>query len=70
MKTRIIFIILIIVSPFASAEEINSSYRAMVVRVLDGDTIELDMQIWPQLIQRTKLRLDGINTPEKRGKGR
>jgi len=38
------------------------------LRVIDGDTIEVNVHIWPQLLQKTKLRLIGINTPEKRGK--
>lgn len=44
-------------------------YRAVVVRVLDGDTVEVDVFLWPGLAQRIKLRLAGVNTPEKRGRG-
>ncbi len=44
-------------------------YRAEVVRVLDGDTVEVDVMVWPGLVQRIKLRLAGVNTPEKRGRG-
>jgi len=44
-------------------------YPAQLVRVIDGDTVELDVAIWPGLVQRISLRLDGVNTPEKRGKG-
>ncbi len=51
------------------AKERYGSYIADVLRVIDGDTIEINVHIWPQLTQRTKLRLAGINTPEKRGKG-
>lgn len=71
MNIKTIFIILIMLTPLASAEaeDIYGNYKAVVIRVIDGDTIELDVQIWPQLIQRTKLRLNGVNTPEKRGKG-
>ena len=43
-------------------------YPATVVRVIDGDTVELDVALWPGLVQRIRLRLDGVNTPEKRGK--
>lgn len=35
----------------------------------DGDTILLDIALWPGLTKRISLRLNGINTPEKRGKG-
>ena len=42
-------------------------YQATVVKVIDGDTLKLDVAIWPGLTQRINLRLDGIDTPEKRG---
>ncbi len=44
-------------------------YPAKVIRVVDGDTVELEVALWPGLSQRIRLRLDGVNTPEKRGKG-
>jgi len=43
-------------------------YQAEVIRVVDGDTIELNVFVWPKLTQNIKLRLIGVNTPEKRGK--
>lgn len=61
--------LILALSPIAaSAKEIYGSYKADVLRVIDGDTIEIDVHIWPQLIQRTKLRLSEVNTPEKRGR--
>ncbi len=51
----------------AWSAETFGPYDADVVRVIDGDTIELDVHVWPQLTQRINLRLDGVNTPEKRG---
>ena len=44
-------------------------YRAEVVKIKDGDTVLLDVALWPGLTKRISLRLKGINTPEKRGKG-
>ena len=41
-------------------------YDAQLVRVVDGDTIDLGVELWPGLVQRVKIRLAGINTPEKR----
>jgi len=52
-----------------AAEETYGPYKAQVIRVKDGDTVLLDVRIWPGLTQRISLRLDGVNTPEKRGKG-
>lgn len=56
-------------SAMAAKKKPYGPYRAMVVRVLDGDTVEVDVWLWPGLVQRIKLRLAGVNTPEKRGRG-
>lgn len=43
-------------------------YRAVVVRVVDGDTINVDIDlgfyVW---IKKQRIRLFGIDTPEVRG---
>ena len=41
---------------------------AEVVRVVDGDTIEVNAHYWPGHTWRGKVRLRGIDTPELRGK--
>ncbi len=48
-------------------EPLYGPYPATVLRVIDGDTVELGVALWPGLVQRIRLRLDGVNTPEKRG---
>mgnify|MGYP006416111841 CR=1 FL=1 len=53
----------------AAQAEGYGSYKAEVIRVIDGDSIEVRAHIWPGLTQTVKLRLAGVNTPEKRGKG-
>ena len=50
-----------------AAADAYGPYSAEVVRVIDGDTVELDVALWPGLVQRIHLRLDGVDTPEKRG---
>lgn len=55
-------IIMLMMSFSASAHN-----TATVDRVIDGDTVELSVNIWPGLTQQISLRLDGVNTPEKRG---
>ncbi|MBL4781757.1 MAG: thermonuclease family protein [Porticoccaceae bacterium] len=50
----------------STAASAYGPYDAQLVRVVDGDTIELGVELWPGLIQRVNIRLDGINTPEKR----
>ncbi len=39
-------------------------YQATLVRVIDGDTVELDIDLGMNVHVREKVRLDGINTPE------
>lgn len=41
-------------------------YKAELVRVVDGDTIDITIELWPGLTQRARIRLEGVNTPEKR----
>ncbi len=41
---------------------------ARVIRVLDGDTIEVETTVWLGQVVRTTVRFDGVDTPELRGK--
>ncbi|MFQ5407506.1 MAG: thermonuclease family protein [Anaerolineales bacterium] len=43
------------------------TYLATVSRVVDGDTVYVDVDLGFYLRQHMKLRLAGINTPEIRG---
>jgi len=60
-KKTLIFAILFIISGFFyynfTGSVVKETYEAKVIRVVDGDTIELD--------NGQKVRLRGINTPEK-----
>lgn len=42
----------------------NYIYKATVVRWVDGDTVELDVDLGFKITLREKLRLAGINCPE------
>lgn len=42
-------------------------YKANVVRVIDGDTIVVDVDLGMRVFVRQSLRLYGINAPELRG---
>ena len=42
--------------------------RAHLVRVVDGDTIEVLARIWPDHFVETLVRLDGIDAPEIKGR--
>lgn len=44
---------------------------ATVVRVIDGDTLEVSVAAWPAVFRPWKVRIYGIDTPETvKGKGR
>lgn len=38
-----------------------------IVKVRDGDTVEVDAHIWPQQTVRVAVRLRGVDAPEMRG---
>ena len=44
------------------------SYRAVCSRVIDGDTIDVRIQVWLGQTIQTRVRISGIDTPELRGK--
>jgi len=39
-----------------------------LIRVIDGDTVHVQIKVWPSTIIDTKLRIYGIDTPELRTK--
>jgi len=48
----------------AEPAAIRGAYAAEVLRVIDGDTFEARVQLWPGLAVTTKVRLRGIDAPE------
>lgn len=50
------------------AETIKGPITAQVIRVVDGDTLEVEIQIWFDLNLTTSVRVLGVDTPETRGK--
>lgn len=57
-----------VASSLAASEEIPGPVEAAVVRVIDGDTIEFEANIWIGLSLTAHVRIRGIDTPEMRGK--
>src|SRR6476646_2508314 len=47
---------------------LRSGHPAEVLRVLDGDTFEARVRIWPGMDVTTKVRLRGIAAPEMRAR--
>lgn len=50
--------------PNRETRQIMFEYEAKAVRVIDGDTIELDIDLGFSITRREKVRLYGVNTPE------
>ena len=51
------------------AEKISGPVQAIVVRVIDGDTVVVNAKVWPQLtVEDISVRVFGIDTPERHGK--
>lgn len=57
----ILAVILALIIPF-------NTYYGTVLKVKDGDTIDVRVEIWPQHFIETAIRLRGIDTPERKGK--
>jgi endonuclease YncB( thermonuclease family) len=53
--------------PAAASDTVAGPVRADVVRVVDGDTIEVSAHLWVSLRLSTRVRIRGIDTPEMRG---
>lgn len=45
-------------------------YRAQVIRVVDGDTIDFEIDVGFHISLRMRVRLRGVDTPEVRGPSR
>ena len=59
---------LLILPTTAHAKDVIESVQADVVRVIDGDTLDVEARVWVDQRIRVKVRVDGIDTPEIRGK--
>lgn len=63
---RMLLFVVIMFSCNASGQSIaNKSYDWEVNRVLDGDTFEVKQEFFPQELGMIKVRIAGIDTPEK-----
>ncbi|SLN15410.1 thermonuclease family protein [Oceanibacterium hippocampi] len=54
--------------PVSAAETLPGPIPARVLRVVDGDTIEVSVRIWLATQLTTLVRIDGLDTPELRGR--
>lgn len=69
MKSKILlyitFILIFFIFTTAFADEV---YTAKIEKVIDGDTVEILVPCLPKSVQRMKVRLKNIDTPELHGK--
>jgi endonuclease YncB( thermonuclease family) len=54
--------------PLPASEILDGPFSAEVLRVIDGDTIEVRIQVWLGQTLETDVRLAGIDAPEMRGR--
>lgn len=52
----------------APVAAVRPAYPAAVLRVVDGDTFEARVHVWPGIDITTKIRLRGIDAPEMRAR--
>ena len=52
----------------AYQRKIEGPVAANVIKVRDGDTVEVEAYVWPMQSVHVAVRLRGIDAPEKRGK--
>lgn len=66
-KQSLVMILVLCFAQLATANApTHGPYRYDLVRVIDGDTVVVSVDLWPGLHQQVSLRIDGVNTPEKR----
>lgn len=70
MRRIAVFIIILVALPNVglAAEPTPGPINARVVSVYDGDTLTVDAEPWPGVTIRTAVRVNGVDTPEIRGK--
>ena len=64
----VVLVVLAFAAVATAGEVIPGPIHAEVVSVYDGDTITVDAHPWPGVTIRTGVRVNGIDTPEIRGK--
>jgi len=48
----------------------KAPYQWKVIRVLDGDTVEVDAKFFPEELGNIRVRIEGIDTPESGGRAK
>ncbi|MFS8181412.1 thermonuclease family protein [Pseudovibrio denitrificans] len=53
----------------AKSRTLPGPYQAKTIKVIDADTLRVFVEVWPMDFKRVDVRLEGIDTPEKRSTG-
>jgi endonuclease YncB( thermonuclease family) len=59
---------ILLAGPALARESLNGPIQAEVIRVIDGDTFDVRAQIWVGHFIETRVRINGLDTPELRSK--
>ena len=67
---RLLTIAYLILAPVAlwADPAITGQVATKVIKVYDGDTVTVEAYPWPGLEAKASVRVDGVDTPEIRGK--
>lgn len=71
MNIKCLFLLMISFNAFAGINDKNfgSAIVSEVTSIYDGDTFRVNISGWPEIIgERIPIRVNGIDTPELRGK--
>ncbi len=63
---KIVLALFLLAPSLGAAAELQ--IPATILRAIDGDTIEVEAQLWTDTYKRTVIRVRGLDTPEIRGK--
>jgi len=67
---HILIVLVLVLIPLSTWADpaITGPISAKVIKVYDGDTFTVEAYPWPGITAKTKVRLNGVDTPEIRGK--
>ena len=68
LKVIVLVVFALLVAPSAYAETLKGPIPARVIRVIDGDTFEVEVRIWFGQDVTVNVRVLGVDTPEMKGK--
>jgi endonuclease YncB( thermonuclease family) len=68
MLSLAISILLAFAAGSQARDEISGPVSARIIRVIDGDTLLVEAQPWPQQTMEVYVRIRGIDTPELKSK--